>query len=114
KPATAPREEPARGLRILHVLDHSVPLHSGYSFRTLSILRQQRALGWATVQLTSPKHTKAGPPKEEVDGFTFYRTGKPSRISAQFPVLRETAIITATARRLEEVARLERPDILHA
>ena len=29
-------------LRILHVLDHSIPLHSGYTFRTLSILREQR------------------------------------------------------------------------
>jgi len=32
-------------LKVLHVLDHSVPLHSGYSFRTLSILREQRKLG---------------------------------------------------------------------
>ena len=32
-------------LRILHVLDHSLPLHSGYSFRTLAILREQRAEG---------------------------------------------------------------------
>ena len=37
-------------LRILHVLDHSVPLHSGYTFRTLAILREQRALGWDTLQ----------------------------------------------------------------
>ena len=28
-------------LRILHVLDHSAPLHSGYAFRTLSILRDE-------------------------------------------------------------------------
>ena len=32
-------------MRILHVLDHSLPLHSGYAFRTLAILREQRALG---------------------------------------------------------------------
>ncbi len=42
-------------LRILHVLDHSAPLHSGYTFRTLAILREQRALGWDTLQLTTPK-----------------------------------------------------------
>ena len=50
-------------MKILHVLDHSIPLHSGYSFRTLSILREQRALGWTTVQLTSPKHTMDGNPR---------------------------------------------------
>ena len=33
-------------MRILHVLDHSIPLHSGYTFRTRSILREQQALGW--------------------------------------------------------------------
>ncbi len=48
-----PRE---RGtMRILHVLDHSLPLHSGYAFRTLAILREQRALGWETLQLTTPQ-----------------------------------------------------------
>ena len=41
-------------MRILHILDHSIPLHSGYTFRTLSILEQQRALGWETYHLTSP------------------------------------------------------------
>src|SRR5438067_70369 len=35
-------------MRVLHILDHSIPLHSGYTFRTRAILREQRALGtWA-------------------------------------------------------------------
>ena len=28
-------------MRVLHVLDHSLPLHSGYAFRTKAILRAQ-------------------------------------------------------------------------
>ena len=60
--------------KILHILDHSIPLHSGYSFRTLAILREQRRLGWETLQLTSSKHHGAGADEEEVDGFHFYRT----------------------------------------
>jgi glycogen(starch) synthase len=101
-------------MKILHVLDHSVPLHSGYSFRTLAILREQRALGWDTVQLTTPKHTLPAPPREEVDGFIFHRTPPLSEFTSRVPVLREAAIVTSTARRLEEVARIEKPDILHA
>ena len=31
-------------LRILHVFDHSLPLHSGYTFRSANILREQRKL----------------------------------------------------------------------
>ena len=46
-------------LRVLHVLDHSIPLHSGYTFRTAAILREQRKLGWQTFHLTSPKHAAA-------------------------------------------------------
>jgi PEP-CTERM/exosortase A-associated glycosyltransferase len=80
----------------------------------VSILKEQRALGWTTVHLTTPKHTMAAPAREEVDGWTFYRTPPLSRVFAAMPVLRETALIAATARRLEEIARIERPDILHA
>jgi PEP-CTERM/exosortase A-associated glycosyltransferase len=43
-------------MKILHILDHSIPLHSGYTFRTRAILEQQRALGWETAHLTSIKH----------------------------------------------------------
>ena len=43
-------------MKILHVLDHSIPLHSGYTFRTRSILKQQRLAGIETYHVTSPKH----------------------------------------------------------
>ena len=59
-------------LRVLHVLDHSIPLHSGYTFRTLSILREQRRLGWDTHHLTSPKHTAPSASEETVDGWHFH------------------------------------------
>ena len=72
-------------MRILHVLDHSVPLHSGYAFRTLAILREQRALGWDREHVTSAKHHLPCPPVEEVDGFTFHRTAPASGL---FPRLR--------------------------
>jgi hypothetical protein len=68
-------------LRILHLLDHSVPLHSGYTFRTLSILREQRKLAGRPFHLTSPKHTVGTSEEEVVDGWTFFRTppGSPPR-----------------------------------
>ena len=101
-------------LRVLHVLDHSIPLQSGYTFRTRAILREQRRLGWETFHVTSPKHTGAGAPEEEVDGLRFYRTPAVPRALARVPLLRELALMRATERRLEEVARAVRPHILHA
>jgi len=52
-------------MRILHILDHSIPLHSGYTFRTLVILREQRKLGWQTFHLTSPDFTTRAPRRHQ-------------------------------------------------
>jgi len=101
-------------MRILHIFDHSVPLHSGYAFRSLNILREQRARGWETFQLTSPKHVMDSPEVEFVDGFEFYRTPLVTGPISRIPILRELAQMRATAKRLESVARLVRPDVLHA
>jgi PEP-CTERM/exosortase A-associated glycosyltransferase len=101
-------------MKILHILDHSLPLHSGYAFRTISILREQRALGWNTVQLTTPKHSLPGPLIEEVSGWTFHRMSPLGKLLARPPVLRDMALIAATARCVEALARSEKPDILHA
>lgn len=61
-------------MRILHVLDHSIPLHSGYTFRTAALLREQRALGWETFHLTSPKQGHTDEAVQTVDDLSFYRT----------------------------------------
>ena len=43
-------------MHVMHVLDHSIPLQSGYTFRTRAILQEQRKRGWETCHLTGPKH----------------------------------------------------------
>jgi PEP-CTERM/exosortase A-associated glycosyltransferase len=101
-------------MRILHVLDHSLPLQSGYTFRTRAILEQQRALGWETFHLTSAKHRAASVPVEEVDGLRFYRTPQPSSWFETLPVLDQFAVVNTLAKRLGEVVEEVRPDILHA
>jgi PEP-CTERM/exosortase A-associated glycosyltransferase len=101
-------------MRILHILDHSLPLQSGYVFRTLAILKQQRALGWQTFHLTTPKHTLPGGPKETVDGWEFFRTPANANRLAQVPLLGEFDLMSSTAYRLREVIAEVRPDVLHA
>ena len=101
-------------MKILHILDHSIPLHSGYTFRTRAILEQQHALGWETAHVTSAKH-KAGEDLEEtVDGLHFYRTPPATGPLARLPVLNQAAVVSGLARRLDEVIRREQPDLLHA
>ncbi len=103
-------------IHVLHVLDHSIPLQSGYTFRTRAILREQRALGWKTTQVTSPKHNpgKSLPPVETVDGLEFYRCDEAKGLLATLPVMGQWSVIHVLTKRLIEVARSLRPDILHA
>lgn len=37
---------------ILHILNHSLPPHSGYTFRTAVILRKQQGLDWQKPLIT--------------------------------------------------------------
>ena len=113
-------------MRILHVLDHSVPLHSGYSFRTLAIIREQRRLGWQTAHLTSTKHevSAAGLPgyrpptaaaaTEVVDALEFHRTPRPPALIERAPVVGQWSVVSTLRRRLPAVIDAFRPDILHA
>ena len=73
-------------LRILHILDHSIPLHSGYTFRSAAILREQRALGWETFHLTSEKQINCDVPEQDVDGLHFYRTPRHTGTLSRLPV----------------------------
>lgn len=98
--------------RILHILDHSLPLHSGYTFRTRALLRAQIAQGWGVKGVTGHRHSAKGPPVEVVDGLTFHRTTAPERGGPA--LLREWREIADHETVIERVLREWRPDILHA
>jgi len=108
-------------MRILHIFDHSIPLHSGYTFRSRAILREQRKLGWETAHITSAKHAaelasqgKEVSLEEDVEGLHFYRTELPSGVLARLPVFGQLAVINSLSRRLSQVIPLVKPDVLHA
>jgi len=100
-------------MRILHVLDHSIPLHSGYTFRTLALLREQRRLGWTTFHVTSPKHSAMRDSEETVDGWHFYRTLVPAP-GRTLPGLGELRLMRQFERRLRAVAQMVEPQLIHA
>ncbi len=102
---------------ILHVLDHSIPLHSGYTFRSRSIFEHQRKMGWDTEHITSTKHADAvsdQPVEETVEGLHFFRTPKRSQRLHSVPIVNQYVVIRDLQARLTEVARQIKPDLLHA
>ncbi|AYJ87854.1 glycosyltransferase, exosortase A system-associated [Sphingomonas paeninsulae] len=97
-------------MRILHILDHSLPLHSGYTFRTRAIMKAQIAQGWDVRGVTGLRQEDDAP-AGVFDGLTFDRT---SPLTNTKKGLREIAEISAFATRIDSVVEAFRPDILHA
>lgn len=105
----------SKPIKVLHILDHSLPLHSGYTFRTKSILSIQNQMGIKTVMVTSCKHAKSSAYTdaiEHVDNLTFYRT-YPTYLS-KIPVLNQLDVVFTLKKKLDFVIAREHPDILHA
>jgi hypothetical protein len=101
-------------MRILHVLDHSLPLHSGYAFRSAAILREQRALRWETIQLTTPRHGPGSADREEASGWVFHRTQARRGALSLLPAGSYIDEMRATAQRIAELVYEHAPDVIHA
>ena len=97
--------------RILHVLDHSLPLHSGYAFRTRAIMKAQIAAGNEVRGITGLRHTEGGPAIDVQDALTFHRT--PGTASGLVG-MREMREVSALADAIVALAETWRPDVLHA
>ena len=101
--------------RILHVLDHSLPLHSGYTFRTRAIMKAQAGAGWAVAGLTGERHYQHGvmpdAAEETVEGLRFFRT---QSLPSGPPLLREWGEVRALSERIVALHREWPFDLIHA
>jgi len=102
--------------KVLHIFDHSLPLQSGYAFRSRSIIVEQRAQGRQTAHLTSSRHAASARrgsslAQETIDGLVFHRTF-PGWLG-RLPALRQWDVVRTLAQRIVDVARSEAADLLH-
>lgn len=106
-------------MRVLHVLDISVPVLAGYTSRSRYIVLNQKALGLDPVVLTSVRQDNpSGALMEQIDGIRYYRTppSSPKPVLdaiADRPVAGELREIHHLRRRIVEVAKQEEPDVIH-
>lgn len=105
-------------MRVLHVLDISVPTLAGYTSRSRYIVLNQKAVGLDPVVVTSVRQENpSGCTMEEVDGVRYHRTMPPSpgllTGLSDKPGAREMLEINHLRRRIVEVAKREDPDIIH-
>lgn len=101
-------------MKVLHILDHYLPLFSGYTFRSSYILKNQRdVLGLEPVVVTSVKQGPTDKAMEEFNGIKVYRTPV-AGTDGKIPVLREWKQMRALQRSILAVAAKEKPQVLHA
>ncbi|MBI1766325.1 MAG: glycosyltransferase, exosortase A system-associated [Acidobacteria bacterium] len=105
-------------MRVLHVLDHSLPYFSGYSFRSDYIIRTQQRLGLQPIVVTSPKHEDFTEAKETRDGIAYYRLNWPAFYVLPkphtVPLLKQAACVAEMSKQLTKLAAELKVDLLHA
>ena len=105
-------------MRVLHVLDHSLPYFSGYSFRSNYIITMQRRLGLQPFVVTSPKHEDFTQSCETLNEVEHYRSHWPSFYFVPsprtVPLLKQAACVSALAKQITHLARRLDIDLIHA
>lgn len=102
-------------MKVLHVLDHSIPSYDGYSMRSQYIIENQKKIGITPIVVTSPKHKyQIQETVEEFNGITYYRTEKPKGIFSNIPFIKEALLVNCLKNRIAEIVDKENVDLIHA
>jgi len=102
--------------KVLHVLDHSLPYFSGYSFRSDYIISAQRRLGLRPVVVTSPKHEDFEHECETIDGVDYHRLRWPGFTAPlrKIPLLSHSLCLAALTKEIRSLAETLKVDLIHA
>ena len=98
---------------VLHVLDHSRPVQSGYASRSHSILRSLKDAGYRVLALTGPRHDGPSSETETIDGVTYVRSKQGSDPSSR-GVLGQLSTVATIRRNLKQVLGGRDIGLVHA
>jgi len=107
-------------MKVLHLLETSIPHIVGYTIRARSIIESQRRIGLDPVVITSPFFAaqRPGAAVETIDGTRYYRTNDiPAPRAGQSGLASYALRLRMIARYRQAVlaiAQKERPDVIHA
>lgn len=99
-------------MKILHVLHTSLPVIAGYTIRSRYIIEHSRRAGCELAVVSSAQHTNGDALFEIIQGVPYFRT--PNSLRKLPPAFKEAHAMWTLARRLKEVVRQWRPDVIHA
>lgn len=98
---------------VLHLLDHSRPLQSGYASRSHSILKSLADKGYPILALTGPKHGECNDRVETIDGIQYMRSGMAAKLPTGGP-RGQLQTIRTTRQALRKLLREKDIALVHA
>lgn len=102
-------------MRVLHILDHSLPHLSGYAIRSHNILRFQAQQDFQPYVLTSPKQGNTNGPSEQFDEIEYNRAVYEAPQGVwQKPYLSEIYLMRCMMRQIRQKIGAIRPQVVHA
>lgn len=101
-------------MKVLHILDHSLPVHSGYSFRSAEILAAQKDMGLSVAAITSPKHQQFLGQDDAGGHVDYKRTSFPNLFMSRVPIVVQGEVVRALYKGIELILQKENIDIIHA
>jgi len=114
-------ESKTRPIRVLHVLDHGWPVHTGYSIRSRHLTAAQLHLGIAPQVLTGPLQEVDDPEAKNmsVDGVSYWRTPQVGAVSKRavkhsWSAVRAAAVVRLIERGVLGLLECQPFDIIHA
>ena len=106
---------------ILHVLDHSWPVLSGYSVRSRNLITAQHRLGQTIIVVTGPLHELDDPTNSDIaiDGVLYTRTLIAGTLASpalrrRWPLIREWEIVRSLRNRILELIDSQPVSIVYA
>lgn len=107
--------------RVLHVVDESLPLVSGYAVRTSGIVSAELALGHLPTVVTSLNHQvrQIGAEDAVINGVSYFRTRLDAGLAARIlqghvPIAREVLIVNSLRRRVLQALDSGSFNVIHA
>ena len=101
-------------MKILHILDHSLPVHSGYSFRSAEILAAQENMGMFVTALTGPKHEQFSGQSLGGAETNYVRTTFGNSLMSKLPIVVQAEVVRVIANGIKALLRDEKYDVIHA
>lgn len=104
-------------MKVIHVLDHSLPYVTEYSLKSRYIIKLQKDLGLKPTAITSPFHGTISNPIELIDGVFHYRSILPLKDRAkqsQCPLCSQGSMISALSQAIQRVIEHQQIDLIHA